>query len=320
MSLSVNNLFKRYGNNWVLKDVSFEAEKGEVLGIFGGNGSGKTTLLRIISGTEGLNGGMIGFDGIDITKLGSSQRNFRFVLDRTPKGLRSIFGSGKSFDKTRAAAIDEALVGADRVLLLDDPFCKMDRAGRDALCSKIRETVKSKELILIFVTSRYDEIFEVCDRVAILVDSAICRQGTPQEVYDRPGSVPVAEIVGQTNIFSSRRLSSSKSDHPEFITLKGEHRLFAERADIKALGAINKNVSLSIRPENISISFEASFPEDNLLKAVVTDVKPSGATTLVELDSNGLRLWATVLRLVGLNVGDECMIGLPPDRIQVLTD
>jgi len=117
MSLSVNNLFKRYGNNWVLKDVSFEAEKGEVLGIFGGNGAGKTTLLRIISGTEGLNGGMIGFDGNDITKRSSSQRNFRFVLDRTPKGLRSIFGSGKSFDMTSAAAIDEALIGADRVLL-----------------------------------------------------------------------------------------------------------------------------------------------------------------------------------------------------------
>ena len=320
MSLSVKNLFKRYGNTWVLKDVSFEAEKGEVLGIFGRKGSGKTTLLSVISGDEDPNGGMIGFDGDDITGLRSSQRNFRFVLDRAPKGRRSIFGSWRSFDRTNVAAIDEALIEADRVLLLDDPFCKMDRAARDALCVKIREKVKSKDVILILVTSRYDEILEACDRVAVLADNPICRQGTPQEIYDRPGSVSVAEIVGQTNIFSSRRLSSSKSDHPEFITLEGEHRLFAERADIKTLGAINKNVSLSIRPENISISFEASFPEDNLLKAVVTDVKPRGATTLVELDSNGLRLCATVLRLVGLNVGDECMIGLPPDRIQVLAD
>jgi hypothetical protein len=75
---------------------------------------------------------------------------------------------------------------------------------------------------------------------------------------------------------------------------------------------------LAIRPENISISFGASFPEDNLLKASVVKISPQGATTLLTVDSNGLTLDILVLRLVGLNVGDECMIGLPPDRIMVL--
>jgi hypothetical protein len=75
-----------------------------------------------------------------------------------------------------------------------------------------------------------------------------------------------------------------------------------------------------IRPENITIAFGASFPEDNLLKATVTRALPRGATTIVQLDSNGLALEAMVLRLVGLDVGDECMIGLPPERIRVLAN
>ena len=133
-------------------------------------------------------------------------------------------------------------------------------------------------------------------------------------------STIVARATGRCNIFSARRLTSTKFDIPEFQTIDGEHRIFAERSDIAKLGAINRNVSLAIRPENISMSFGASFPEDNLLKAIVRRVEFLGPFTQVELDANGLVLNATVFRLVGLGVGQECMIGLPPDRIKVLKD
>ena len=64
----------------------------------------------------------------------------------------------------------------------------------------------------------------------------------------------------------------------------------------------------------------ASFPEDNLLKATVKKIQFLGGTTLVDLDAEGLVLQALVLRVVGLNPGDECMVGLPPDRIQIFKD
>ena len=320
MSLSVKNLFKRYGNIWALKDVSFEAVSGEITGIFGSNASGKTTLLKVLAGNESSSGGTISFDDEDVTKLSPSQRDFSLHTESSPKGLRSVFRPAETSNNHDLAALEKAIDDADRVLLLDEPFRKMDDHAREAFGVRIRQIIKDKNLTIIIATARYEEIFNVCDRVAVLTDLQIRQQGTPQEVYDRPASVAVATIVGRNNIFDSRRLTSSKSDHPEFLTLEGEHRLFAEKADIKTLGAITKNVSLAIRPENISISFGASFPEDNLLKAVVRGVKPRGPSTLVELDSNGLKLEAMVLRLVGLNIGDECMIGLPPDRIQVLPD
>ena len=71
-------------------------------------------------------------------------------------------------------------------------------------------------------------------------------------------------------------------------------------------------------PEEISISFGASFPEDNLLKATVTEVTFLGPVTRVRLDAEGLELQAIVLRLVGLEIGEECMVGIPPDRIKIL--
>ena len=104
------------------------------------------------------------------------------------------------------------------------------------------------------------------------------------------------------------------------MTIEGEHRLHARTTEKSRLGAINKNVLLAIRPEQISISFGASFPEDNLIKAVVAAIRFHGETTIVELDANGLRLKARVFRVVGLTVGEECMVSLPPDRIHVLKD
>ena len=107
---------------------------------------------------------------------------------------------------------------------------------------------------------------------------------------------------------------------PEFQTLAGEHRLFTDRVERDAPGATNEAITLAIRPEHISISFGASFPEDNLLRAKITGISFLGAMTLIKLNAGGLELEALVLRLVGLNVGDECMVGLPPDRILVLKE
>jgi ABC-type sugar transport system ATPase subunit len=122
-------------------------------------------------------------------------------------------------------------------------------------------------------------------------------------------------------IFSPHDVSHrAKQDIPEFHTIDGGHRLFAQRIERGALGALNQNVTLAIRPEYISIAFGASFPEDNLLKATVKKIQFLGGTTLVDLDAEGLMLQALVPRVVGLNPGDECMVGLPPDRIQIFKD
>jgi ABC-type Fe3+/spermidine/putrescine transport system ATPase subunit len=153
-----------------------------------------------------------------------------------------------------------------------------------------------------------------------LVNGSLAQSGTPQEIYEQPNCVAVARSLGRNNLIEAMRLTFNNQPTPEFQTTIGKHKFHVGKNDRKTLGAFLKPVTLAVRPEHISISFGASFPEDNLLKAKVLDVKYQGATTLVKLDCDGLILEALVLRLVGLNVSEECMVGISPDRILVLKD
>jgi spermidine/putrescine transport system ATP-binding protein len=322
MSLKVSNLAKRYDDNWVLRDVTFEALRGEVTGIFGATSQGKTTLIRVLAGSEENNGGVILYDSHDVTKLSCEDRNFQLPSLRNDSFWKSIFKTHKSSELSdgdgQILALEDALEKARAVLLLDDTFCFMDRQRREIYFDKVRRAAQEKNLTVIFATNDFEEVFATCDRVAVLSRGDIQQSGTPREVYENPVNSEVARIAGRNNLIPARRLTSSKTETPEFQTIEGEYRLFAAKTEKQSLGAINQNVFLAIRPEHISISFGASFPEDNLLKATIREIKYQGSTTLVELDANGLILKALVLRLVGLNMGDECMVGLPPDRILVL--
>jgi ABC-type Fe3+/spermidine/putrescine transport system ATPase subunit len=321
MSLKVENLSKRYEQQWVLRDVSFEAKEGEILGIFGVTGAGKSTLIRVLGGTENCSGGKISYKDQEITRLSCDDRNFHFPrltnetfwqkLFKTEK--KSILADGEG----QVLALNEALQKAESVLLLDDSFCYMDRLLRYENYKKLKDSAREKNIIILIATNDFDEAMTLCDRVIVIDNGEVLQIGAPDEVYLNPVSSKVAYVSGRNNLIAARRLTSSKIEVPEFQTIDGEHRLFTSRIEKSRFAPINQNNILTIRPEHISISFGASFPEDNLLKAKIIDVRFQGATTLVVLDANGLILEALVLRLVGLNIGEECVVGLPPDRILV---
>lgn len=324
MSLKVENLFKRYESNWVLRDVSFEAEEGEILGIFGVTGAGKSTLIRLLSGAETCDSGTIHYDSNDVTKLSCDDRNFHFPRLTNESFWQKLF---KTEQKSQLAdgegqvlALNEALQNAESVLLLDDSFCYMDRLLRYENYKKLKDAVRQRRLIVVIATNDFEEAMMLCDRIIVLDKGEVLQTGTPREIYLNPANARVAFVSGRNNLIEARRLTSNKTDIPEFQTITGEHRLYTQKTDKSRFAPINQNNILAIRPEHISISFGASFPEDNLLKAKITDVRFQGATTLVVLDAGGLRLEALVLRLVGLNIGEECVVGLPPDRISVFKD
>jgi iron(III) transport system ATP-binding protein len=220
-------------------------------------------------------------------------------------------------------AIARALAIEPQLLLFDEPLSNLDVSLREETRRELRETIKKLNLTAVYVTHDQDEAFALCDRIAILVDGELLQTGTPRELYDKPESVAAAKFLGKNNLIRAARLSSNKANMPEFQTLTGEHRLFVDKTEgtsNASLGAINQIVTLAIRPENVILPFGAAFPEDNLLKAKVKDIQYFGATTRILLDANGLEIETFVLRLVGLNVNDECLVSLPPNRITILKD
>lgn len=323
MPLEIDKISKRFNNNWILRDVSFEVKDGEIFGILGKTGAGKSVLLRIIAGNEKSNGGEIFDDSVKISKLAPKARQILFPHSVEKSFLNSIFGAKKTFSSNGEMQIYEfenSLQNAKNILLLDNPFSQIDQTNRQKCFEKLRQIVKEKNLKVIFATNDDQQIFALCDKVGILHNKEIRQIGSPLRVYEKPNSIASASILGKINLIEARRLTSTNKEIPEFQTIAGEHRLFAQKTEKNRLGAINQNINLAIRPEHISISFGAAFPEDNLLRAEITDVKFQGSTTLIKLDANGLILESLVLRLVGLNVGDECVVGLPPERILVLRD
>lgn len=324
MTLTVNKISKRFGPKWILKDVSFEAPGGSILGVFGSQGCGKTTLFRILAGLENPDGGSALLNGTEIP-AGKADNRVDFIptVPASPF-LQRALGSSRTDTvdsaKRQADAIRSAISGESELILLDDPLCFLDRASKDKLFSELRNAVADADRTILFSANDIEDLYDVCDEIAIIDNGEIAQAGQAEEIYENPVSSKIAELTGRINLIEARRLSSSKSEVPEFVTISGEHRLFARNSELSKLGAINQNVMLGIRPESISISFGASFPEDNLLKATVKEVKFLGSTTLVSLEAEGLHLEALVLRLVGLKPGEECMVGLPPERMIVLSN
>lgn len=316
MPLILDKISKRRRDNWILRDFSLLVNSGEIFGLLGASGSGKSTLLQIISGKENPDSGTISF-------AGAPASNIKLLADHSESvSWKTLFQRRKNVEMSdgerRYSDFEKILDEAASVLLLDNPFTCLEQNLREKALQKLRQTVNEKNLAVIFATNDFEEVFAVCDRVGVLHGGGIVQTGTPRELYEHPASAAVASALGRNNLIAARRVSFNNQPIPEFQTLTGDHRLQTGKAEKNSLGAITQNVTLAIRPEHISISFGASFPEDNLLKAEIAGIQFCGATTRVKLNANGLILEALVLRLVGLNEGDECMVGLPPDRIQVL--
>jgi len=289
MPIRVDNLSKRSGNQWLFRDISFEVADGEVFALFGPNGANKRELLKEVS-----NGKLVGD-----AKASLISRIFR------PETVAGMI----LFDRSR-------LGEASGPIFLDTPFDRLDSKGRTDLARSLRDNGKA----VLFSTASFDDVLLAADRAAVLANGYVQQTGGPQELYQEPANRLVASITGRCNLIEARRLTSSKSELPEFQTISGEHRLFTQKVELKSLGAINKNAWLAIRPEQVVLSFGASFPEDNLLKGTISAIQFFGNATYVTLDCSGIELEAMVTRLIGLNIGDECMVGLPPDRIRVLAE
>jgi ABC-type Fe3+/spermidine/putrescine transport system ATPase subunit len=177
--------------------------------------------------------------------------------------------------------------------------------------------VKRLNLTAVYVTHDQEEAFALCDRIAVMNEGRVQQVGAPRELYDRPANVTVARFLGNNNLIRAMRLTSSNDPVTKFKTLEGGHTLTVSASHEQLMNLpVHKSCWLTIRPEAITLKDKPGG--DNQVAARIEHVEFGGATTLLTLDANGLKLEVLVLRAGELVQGEQYLAMLPGDQIRLL--
>jgi sulfate transport system ATP-binding protein len=234
VSITVENVTKRFGDFVALDDVSISVPDGGLTALLGPSGSGKSTLLRVIAGLEQPDDGRVLISGQDTTPIRVQDRNVGFVFqhyaafkhmtvfDNIAFGLK-IRGKGPSAIRERVnqlvdlvhlqgftkrfpnqlsggqrqrMALARALAVEPQVLLLDEPFGALDARVRKELRSWLRRLHDEVHVTTIFVTHDQEEAMDVAEQIVVMNDGRIEQTGKPKDLYEHPASEFVMSFVG----------------------------------------------------------------------------------------------------------------------------
>lgn len=334
--LEVHHIFKTYEGKPLLKDISFKVEAGETICLLGASGSGKSTLLRIIAGLEDPDSGFISFSGINLTSTPPHLRDFGLVFQdyalfphlnvnenvafglkmrrlpqdqitqRVTKSLDMVNLDGfenrqvtdLSGGEQQRVALARALAIRPRLLMFDEPLGALDRTLREDLLNELRTILHQTNIPAIYVTHDQEEAFTIADRVLILHDGEIIREGTPAEVWANPEAAFVAGFLGLGNVIEGKVIEKTKNGEWKVESGFG---VFVVRCAHKH--SKGDNVHLLVRP----LSAEK---ESNIIQGIVTDVIFQQDRFRVTVD-NGLYVYLPQAPKVGekieVRVKVECL-------------
>lgn len=236
VALRCRSLKKQFGDQVVVRGVSFTVAPGDILALVGPSGCGKTTLLRLVAGFERLDSGQIEIDGRavadDTRHLPPESRragmvfqdyavfphlsvgqNVGFALGRAERARQRVAellafvglpGQERkmphelSGGEQQRVSLARALSTRPAVLLLDEPFSNLDAALRAGVRAEVRTLLKQSGTTAVFVTHDQEEALLLGDRVGVMRAGQLEQLGTPEVVFHRPQTRFVAEFLGQT--------------------------------------------------------------------------------------------------------------------------
>jgi len=214
-AIRVNDLRKSYGAHEAVRGISFEIREGEVFSLLGPNGAGKTTTVEILEGYRQRDGGDVEALGFDPARaqlayrerigvvLQQSQLFPNLTVAETHRMFAGYYEHPRDIDEVielvgltpkRDAAVKTlsggqkrrldlgvALVGDPDLIFLDEPTTGFDPAARRAAWQMIR-SLRSLGKTILLTTHYLDEAEQLADRVAVLREGLIIREGTPAEL------------------------------------------------------------------------------------------------------------------------------------------
>lgn len=223
--LEIKNLKKSFGDNVVLKDISLNVEKGEVLSIIGPSGSGKSTLLRCITGLEEEDSGVINFDGtfglvfqnfnlfphhsvmknITNAPLRVQKRDKKEVNDHARDLLKKMGLEDKenaypcelSGGQQQRVSIARALAMNPDILFFDEPTSALDPELTGEILTVIKQ-LAAEHMTMVIVTHEMNFARNVSDTIIFMDGGVIVEEGSPEEVFSSDNQ-RMKEFLGKFN-------------------------------------------------------------------------------------------------------------------------
>lgn len=247
-SVRLESVGKRYGDHWVVCDVSLDIKQGEFFTFLGPSGCGKTTLLRIVAGFVAPDQGVVYLDDQPMNHVPPWRRDIGLVFqnyalwphlsvfENVAFGLRERKVKRGEIERRVAAALKQVdLAGAEkrrpselsggqqqrvalartlviqpRALLLDEPLSNLDAKLRIEMRLELLKLQRDLGLTTIYVTHDQEEALAMSTRIAVMRDGRVIQQGKPREIYEQPADKFVAAFLGHANLFSGKVISSNE--------------------------------------------------------------------------------------------------------------
>ncbi len=296
--LEFEDIDKSFGENHVISKFNLKVEKGVFLVLLGPSGCGKSTLLRMVAGLEKIDRGKITLENTTLNDLLPSKRQIAMVfqsyalyphmnvfqnisfglttekitkdeikkkvteaakilkiedlLDRKPKEL--------SGGQRQRVAIGRAITRNPKLFLFDEPLSNLDAALRSEMRVEISKLHKKLKSNIVYVTHDQIEAMTLADKIVIMNRGNIEQFGNPDDIYNDPNNVFVAEFIGnpKMNILKIKKKDLVNQNSFKFLNnvIKFNNYNFKE------------DFFIGIRPEDISFENKSEISAEITIEIV----------------------------------------------------
>lgn len=333
--IQIKNIRKDFGDFNAVKESSFTIEDGEFFMLLGPSGCGKTTTLRMIAGLELPTSGEIYLDGEEISQLPPSKRDIAFVfqmfalyphlnvgknlsyplvsqgmpraqikakVDEVAQilGIQDILKrpvGGLSGGDRQRVALGRAIVRDPKAFMMDEPLGALDAEFREHMSEELRALHDRMNATTVYVTHDQLEAMQMGDKIVVMNNAVVEQFGTPQQIYDTPATMFVADFIGSPSM-NFLHFDGAVPEGASVVDLNGQ----ALGIPRQIKGASGKLV-FGVRPEHITLSDSGAYRGEVLATEylgttqIITLATPNGEVK-ARIDSDQI---AKVGETVGLN-------------------
>ena len=289
-NIKFKNIHKSFGSNKIISNFNLEGKDDEFLVLVGPSGCGKSTLLRMIAGLEKIDEGEIYINDQLVNDLHPSKRqtamvfqsyalyphmnvyenmSFGLKIEKRPKEEieQKVMHAAKilqieellerkpkqlSGGQRQRVAIGRAITRNPKIFLFDEPLSNLDAALRAETRVEISKLHKKIKTNMIYVTHDQVEAMTLADRIVILNLGNIEQVGSPDEIYNNPSNIFVAQFIGTPKM---NILKVSASD----IISSDEIKFLGNNIKLKEISLAKKDYFFGIRPEHFTISSDCQY-------------------------------------------------------------